>query len=51
MVATIPRPGVPPTAGQTVVVIASNGNAPKEPSDYVVPEGILGSQVGTRSGC
>ena len=46
VVATIPRPGVPPTAGQTVVVIASNGNAPKEPSDYVVPEGILGSQVG-----
>ena len=46
VVATIPRPGVPLTAGQTVVVIASNGNAPKEPSDYVVPEGILGSQVG-----
>jgi beta-lactam-binding protein with PASTA domain len=37
---------VPLTAGQTVVVVASNGDAPKEPSDYVVPVGILGSQVG-----
>jgi len=46
VVATLPRPGVPLTAGQTGVVVASNGNAPKEPSNYVVPEGILGSQVG-----
>ena len=46
VIATIPRPGVPLTAGQTVVVVASNGNAPKEPSNYVVPEGIMGSQVG-----
>ena len=46
VVATLPRPGVPLTAGQTVVVIASNGHAPKEPSNYVVPVGILGSQVG-----
>jgi beta-lactam-binding protein with PASTA domain len=45
VVATLPRPEVPLTAGQTVVVIASNGNAPKEPSGYVVPVGILGSQV------
>ena len=45
VIATIPRPGVPLTAGQTVVVVTSNGDAPKEPSNYVVPEGILGSQV------
>ena len=45
VVATLPRPGVPLTAGQSVVVVASNGNAPKEPSSYVVPEGILGSQA------
>jgi hypothetical protein len=45
VVATLPRPGVPLTAGQRVVVVASNGNAPKEPSNYVVPEGILGGQV------
>jgi hypothetical protein len=46
VVATLPRTGVPLTAGQRVAVVASNGNAPKEPSNYVVPEGILGSQVG-----
>ena len=45
VIATIPRPGVPLTAGQTVVVVASNGDAPKQPSNYVVPDGILGSQV------
>ena len=45
VVATIPRPGVPLTAGQRVVLVASNGNAPKEPSNYVVPDGILGSQA------
>jgi eukaryotic-like serine/threonine-protein kinase len=45
VVATIPRPGVPLTAGQTVIVIASNGDAPKEPSNYVVPDGIIGSQA------
>ena len=45
VVATIPRPGVPLTAGQTLVVVASNGEAPKEPSGYVVPEGILGTKV------
>jgi eukaryotic-like serine/threonine-protein kinase len=45
VIATIPRPGVPLSAGQTVVVVASKGEAPKEPSDYVVPEGILGSQA------
>jgi eukaryotic-like serine/threonine-protein kinase len=45
VVATIPRPGVPLTSGQTVVVIASNGDAPKEPSNYVVPDGIIGSQA------
>ncbi|HEU4908868.1 MAG TPA: PASTA domain-containing protein, partial [Propionibacteriaceae bacterium] len=45
VVATIPRPGVPLTAGQTVIVISSKGEAPKEPSDYVVPDGILGSQA------
>jgi hypothetical protein len=45
VVATIPRPGVPVTAGQTVVVVASNGGAPEEPNDYVVPDGILGSQA------
>jgi hypothetical protein len=33
------------TAGQTVVVVASNGGAPEEPNDYVVPDGILGSQA------
>jgi hypothetical protein len=45
VVATIPGPGVRLTAGQTVVVLASNGDAPKEPSSYVVPEGILGGQA------
>jgi len=45
VVATIPRSGVPLTAGQTVVVVASNGDAPKEPSNYVVPDGILGRQA------
>jgi beta-lactam-binding protein with PASTA domain len=45
VVATLPRPGLPLTAGQTVVVVASNGDAPKEPSAYVVPDGILGSQI------
>jgi hypothetical protein len=33
------------TAGQTVVVVASNGGAPEEPNDYVVPDRILGSQA------
>ena len=45
VVATLPRPGVPLTAGQTVVVVASNGDAPKEPGNYAVPAGLLGSQV------
>jgi beta-lactam-binding protein with PASTA domain len=45
VVGTIPGPGVRMTAGQTVVVVASKGEAPKEPSDYVVPGGILGSQT------
>jgi eukaryotic-like serine/threonine-protein kinase len=46
VVATVPGPGMPLTAGQTVVVVASNGEAPKETSGYVVPDGILGSQAG-----
>jgi beta-lactam-binding protein with PASTA domain len=29
VVATLPRPGVPLTAGQRVVVVASKGEAPK----------------------
>jgi beta-lactam-binding protein with PASTA domain len=45
VVATIPRPGAPLTAGQTVVVVASKGEAPREPSDFVMPDGILGRQV------
>ena len=52
VVATLPRPGVPLTAGQTVVVIASNGHAPKEPSNYVVPDGrSSAAKLATRSGC
>jgi tRNA A-37 threonylcarbamoyl transferase component Bud32 len=45
VVATIPSPRVPLTAGQAVVVVTSNGDAPKELSNYAVPNGILGSQA------
>ena len=45
VVATIPSPGEPLSAGQSVVLIASKGQAPQDPKRHLVPGGIVGSDA------
>ena len=44
-VATIPGPGQPLAAQQTVVLVTSQGKPPKESSGYVVPDDLVGSDA------
>jgi serine/threonine-protein kinase len=45
ILATVPAPGESLTSGQAIVLIASKGKPPKEPSSYVVPDELIGTDV------
>jgi beta-lactam-binding protein with PASTA domain len=45
VVATLPGPGAALTAGQSVVLVTSKGTAAREPSDAIVPDGLIGAVV------
>ena len=45
VLATMPGPGESLTSGQAVLLIASKGKPPKEPSSFVVPGELIGADV------
>ena len=45
ILATVPAPGDPLASGQSILLVASKGKPPKEPSSYVVPAELIGADV------
>jgi len=45
ILATVPAPGDPLASGQAILLVASKGKPPKEPSSYVVPAELIGADV------
>jgi eukaryotic-like serine/threonine-protein kinase len=45
ILATVPAPGDPLESGQTILLVASKGKPPKEPSSYVVPDELIGADA------